>query len=689
MRSHIIILLLVFYVHPDSLLAQSTSPNLVPLTEFSPLTFELQAAPEDIITFSEFPIGTSISNQYGNRGILFGGAAPFITMDGANPSSPVLSGSPIFRGSIGGTFVEPEDGETPRIVESFKLDAGFFDELRSTRLEWFDPEGNKLGQRANSQFGIETILIEGGNIAKWKISIFEDEPAGYAIDNVSFTPVQASILFREKSGDNKDGTWGSKDDEIPGFDHVAFHIDNLVYESHPGYSPGIYLSMDGEESAFVSANNGVQAQHTKETFKHDSRVLNSSPVIDFEEIPINMDLAKEMRGAINSQISIGAKFQSIAVGSLEAIEKTLSPSAQKGGDNSFTCVGLIEWAAEQAGRNGGQGFIRNSFESFSYPDLSVFPPVIREAPLLSPQLLIYAMKGTLTIDKIQQWFQGFFDPVDFIITDPLGRRLGFTEALGEINEIPGAFFSGNGNLEQFFIPNPIAGSYAIDLVGVGKQVAGAIASSFQAEGINTFLSSGEKSSISFDIELIPGTPGDVNKDGVINEEDTESLKTILNTFTNDPTDPGDINGDGIISDEDLSLLEQLIALRAIVSAEIVIKEAKTKDEEIEIEGYFEVGDDSDGIDVLNEAITITVNEFSHMIPAGSFTRDDDDEGFEYKDVFNGIEIKVEIRDDGEFEVELEDIDGFDLTNPVSFSLQIGNDIGNTLIPFNAKGRFKQ
>ena len=46
------------------------------------------------ITFSEFATGTRITDQYIDKGIIFGGDSPFISPDGANPTSPVLAGSP-------------------------------------------------------------------------------------------------------------------------------------------------------------------------------------------------------------------------------------------------------------------------------------------------------------------------------------------------------------------------------------------------------------------------------------------------------------------------------------------------------------------------------------------------------------------------------------------------------------------
>src|SRR5689334_14835306 len=64
--------------------------------------------PGDVtLTFSEFAVGTAITNQYQPQGILFGGDSPFITNDSASPTSPVLSGTPAFQGAIEGSFVDP------------------------------------------------------------------------------------------------------------------------------------------------------------------------------------------------------------------------------------------------------------------------------------------------------------------------------------------------------------------------------------------------------------------------------------------------------------------------------------------------------------------------------------------------------------------------------------------------------
>ena len=553
--------------------AQSTSPSPVPLpVARNDLTLIAPATPVPTITFSEFPLGTAITTQYTDQGIVFGGDDPFISQDGANPTSPVLSGSPLFQGSIEGVFVNPDEPSVPVVIESLSLDAGFFDALRSTRIEWFDPDGEKLGQQANSIFGIENFTISGGNIAHWKIAIFEDEPAGYAIDNVSITPATTSVLFREKTDGKKDGSWAFGDDEIPGWDHVGFHIDNIVYESHPGndvdddpFDTENFVSEDGTESRAIPRVRSVQAFHSRKTFEHDSDMAGkaNSPVIEFEEIPIPRDLAESMEQQIEMAISNGAVFQFLNFSIFGGIQETLSPAAQKGGDNSFTCIGLVEWAAEQAGHNGGQGFISNQNEAFTIGGIVIIP-------LLSPNLLNESLKNA-AIAGAPQWFQGLFDPVDFLIIDPLGRRLGFTPALGEINEIPNAFYSGDGELEQFLIPNAIPGLYQIVLTGVGAEINGGIGSRNNNTEVVMFLATDDETILDFQVEIVPGMTGDVNGDGIIDEADVAALAEQLNTFTDGPNDPGDINGDGLLTDEDLEFLEELVSLNDQIKVEIDIR----------------------------------------------------------------------------------------------------------------------
>ncbi len=126
--------------------------------------------------------------------------------------------------------------------------------------------------------------------------------------------------------------------------------------------------------------------------------------------------------------------------------------------------------------------------------------------------------------------------------------------------------------------------------------------------------------------------------------------------------------------------------------EIDEAEYRSDDEDggrFEVEGRFVLGAGSDGIDVLNEDVTVAFDSYSLTIPAGAFFRDDDDEGFQYDGDPPGIK-RIYLRDDGEFRVKGRDVDlnGIDLTNPVSVSLKIGDDMGQTTILFDDEGEYK-
>ncbi|MFN6567934.1 hypothetical protein [Dendronalium sp. ChiSLP03b] len=163
----------------------STSPDHVAPTQRL-RTFEASSC-SNSISFSEYTLNTAINSQYSDKGIIFSGDNPFITTDGANPTSHVLSGSPQFLGAIEGTFVDPKDGVTPVIAVNFQLDAGYFNSLGSTTLKLYDSQGKLIEQRTNTEEGIFTFTVEGLPVAKWRIESVGNEPVGFAIDNVCFT----------------------------------------------------------------------------------------------------------------------------------------------------------------------------------------------------------------------------------------------------------------------------------------------------------------------------------------------------------------------------------------------------------------------------------------------------------------------------------------------------------------------
>jgi hypothetical protein len=106
----------------------------------------------------------------------------FITDDGANPTSPVLSGSPRFDGPIAVLF--------DRDLAGVGLDAGFFNAAGGTSIKVYDRLGALLGQTANVGTGIEFLGLvtnDGSEaIRGLEFSLIGPEPAGFAIDNLRF-----------------------------------------------------------------------------------------------------------------------------------------------------------------------------------------------------------------------------------------------------------------------------------------------------------------------------------------------------------------------------------------------------------------------------------------------------------------------------------------------------------------------
>ena len=123
-------------------------------------------------------------------------AAPntFTVTDAANATSPVLTGTPTFNGPISVLFSVP--------VAGVGLKGGFFDALNSTTIEAYDANGNILGSVTNSVTGFEFYGLAdstGGNVIQG-ISFFitGNEPAGFAIDNLTFGAAAAIVPITRK-----------------------------------------------------------------------------------------------------------------------------------------------------------------------------------------------------------------------------------------------------------------------------------------------------------------------------------------------------------------------------------------------------------------------------------------------------------------------------------------------------------
>lgn len=134
-----------------------------------------------------------------------------------------------------------------------------------------------------------------------------------------------------------------------------------------------------------------------------------------------------------------------------------------------------------------------------------------------------------------------------------------------------------------------------------------------------------------------------------------------------------------ITDPNITTPTGIVLPQVVLFGDFAV-ELELDDDEFELEGGFELGASSNGIDLLAEDVTLEVASFSVTIPAGSFEADD--EQFEFEGTIDGVELEVEI----EFlagkryviEVEAEDVDLRGVRDPVSVVLTIGDDRGETL-----------
>ncbi|MFQ5673120.1 MAG: hypothetical protein ACE5G9_08495 [Nitrospinales bacterium] len=153
----------------------------------------------------------------------------------------------------------------------------------------------------------------------------------------------------------------------------------------------------------------------------------------------------------------------------------------------------------------------------------------------------------------------------------------------------------------------------------------------------------------------------------------------------------------VVGQSDLMLLRYTLGPSAPSLANITLDITKAKvklgkkagKDKFEVKGSLTLDADSDGIDILNEDVTVTLDGFSETIPAGSFFQKHNKFKF-HSGSASGIK-EIEIRSDGRFKVEAKrlDLGAIDFSAPVPFSLQIGNDLGETDLLLDHKGKLSE
>lgn len=278
------------------------------------------------------------------------------------------------------------------------------------------------------------------------------------------------ILFRD--------TGGNYLNVIAGWDHCAFVAPGSeVWESHPGYNyPGAIFQGIPPNTAWdpcmnqrrlVPLESGVQFWHSPGSFAHNRDRTSGSETVRYEAIEIPAAVASAMDA--NAMLVAGAGYP--AISSL-ANPFNLLPAAQKGANGTFTCCGFVEYCSEGIpSLNNGEGFIPNCLETLSVFVPILPPPHVLAGAAISPQMIYVAIRDQWRpCDATRRILRGLIDPVDFVLTDPLGRRVGFTSATGLLNEIPGMEYSGNNDHEELAWSDALPGTYHVRLIGLGGDV---------------------------------------------------------------------------------------------------------------------------------------------------------------------------------------------------------------------------
>lgn len=178
----------------------------------------------------------------------------FIATDSASPTSPILSGSPLFNGPISILFSTP--------VAGVALTGGYFDSARSTYIEAFDINGRSLGIVTNLSTGIEYFGLASANgenrIAGISFYITDSEPAGFGIDNLTFGTATTITEFAN-TNDTLDG--GAGNDQLFGGVGNDLLIGGTGHDTLNGGSGNDTASYQNAQRS-VTANLAAPARNT-------------------------------------------------------------------------------------------------------------------------------------------------------------------------------------------------------------------------------------------------------------------------------------------------------------------------------------------------------------------------------------------------------------------------------------------
>jgi hypothetical protein len=135
------------------------------------------------LPLGNLPLGTYVTSQFADDGIIFSGQSPFITDDSSSDVNPVMSGSPQFQGTIVGTFVEPGT-QTPATLDAFSVDVGYIDNPGSVEMTVYGSQGEQLGVLVATQSGFNQLYSTFPGAASFSVSTVAGEPNGWELNTI-------------------------------------------------------------------------------------------------------------------------------------------------------------------------------------------------------------------------------------------------------------------------------------------------------------------------------------------------------------------------------------------------------------------------------------------------------------------------------------------------------------------------
>lgn len=192
-------------LNPQAQGRHSTRAGKQPYVRSRPATPPAGAGLGAPLPLGTLAVGTPVSSQFAKDGILFSGQSPFIARDFGSAVNPVISGSPLFAGTVTGTFVKPGTRQ-PATVSAFSLSVGYIDDPGSTQMTVYNSKGQLIGVLTATKTGFNTLYSTFRGAASFSVFTVAGEPAGWEINTIQIGPVDSGYAALGDSYSSGEGT---------------------------------------------------------------------------------------------------------------------------------------------------------------------------------------------------------------------------------------------------------------------------------------------------------------------------------------------------------------------------------------------------------------------------------------------------------------------------------------------------